>query len=161
VTGERGSPATALDTSVIIAGLLSWHEHHPSASAELSLLLDSEAEVVLPLQALLEAYAVMTRLPPPHRLSPPDAWELLEGTLQERSRVVGLDGEEGWDCLLELNQQMIAGGTSYDGVIMACARKGGAIRILTLNQSHFERLTDGSVEIQVPRVTRGSSAKSE
>ncbi len=34
--------------------------------------------MLLPAPALVEAYAVLTRLPPPHRLSVPDALALLE-----------------------------------------------------------------------------------
>jgi hypothetical protein len=40
------------------------------ASAELVALLQRPGKVLLPLHSLVEAYAVMTRLPPPHRLSP-------------------------------------------------------------------------------------------
>lgn len=144
-------PTVALDTSVIVSGLLSWHEHHEAASAELIGLLERPDKIVLPLQSLLEAYAVMTRLPPPHRLSPKHALELLEGSFRGNSTLVGLDGEEGWELIKELDQQTIAGGTSYDGLVIACARKGGAQRILTFNRRHFERLESGGIEIVVPR----------
>jgi predicted nucleic acid-binding protein len=143
------APATALDTSVLVAGLLTWHERHLAASAVLATLLESRARIILPLHALAEAYSVMTRLPPPHRLGPRDALQVLERSLKPRSTIVGLDGEEGWHCLGDLVRSSIVGGTTYDGFILASARKGGAARILTLNPAHFERL-GGEIEIAVP-----------
>jgi predicted nucleic acid-binding protein len=143
-------PATALDTNVVIAGLLSWHEHHEAAVAQLIALLESRSAIILPLQALVEAYSVMTRLPPPHRLSSQDAVEALEGSLRGRVTLVGLDGDEGWGLIADLGRRSIAGGTAHDGLILACARKGGARRLLTFNRSHFERIATEEVEIVVP-----------
>ena len=147
---DRVPPVTALDTSVIVSGLLAWHEWHEIASARLSALLESQAEVVLPLHALVEAYAVMTRLPPPHRLSGKDAVEILEGTLRARSTLIGLEGDEGWHLIRDFARRSVAGGTSYDGLILACALKGGARRLLTFNRAHFERIEAEGIEILTP-----------
>jgi predicted nucleic acid-binding protein len=147
---DGAPPATALDTSVIVSGLLAWHQLHEIASAQLSVLLESQAEVVIPLHALVEAYAVMTRLPPPHRLSAKDAVEVLERSLRARSTLVGLEGDQGWHLIRELSRHSIAGGTSYDGLILACARKGGARRLLTFNRAHFERIGTEGIEILTP-----------
>lgn len=63
---------TALDTSVCIPALLSWHEHHdacrrPAATAR------------VPAHTVIESYSVMTRLPAPHRLDGRTAQALLRG----------------------------------------------------------------------------------
>ena len=63
---EEAQRATALDASVIVAALLAAHEHHGPAATELGALLAEPGDVILPLQALVEAYSVMTRLPSPH-----------------------------------------------------------------------------------------------
>lgn len=39
---------------------------------------------------------------------------------------------------------------SYDGLILACAMKGGAQRLLTFNRAHFERIRNEGIEIVVP-----------
>ena len=97
VESEEVRRATALDASVIVAGLLSSHEHHAPAAAELAALLTEPGDVILPLQALVEAYSVMTRLPSPHRLSAKNALAVLVGSLRQRTQVVGLAGEEAWE----------------------------------------------------------------
>jgi len=150
VASKEAPPTTALDASVIVAGLLSAHEHHEPASAELAALLEERGDVILPLQALVEAYSVMTRLPRPHRLSGRDALMALERSLRQRTIVIGLEGEEAWNLIEGLSQRQIAGATSHDGVIAACARKGGARRLLTFNRAHFERLAGEGLEIVVP-----------
>ncbi len=132
--------AIALDTSVIVAGLLSWHEHHEASVRALEEALGSAAGVVLPLTALIEAYAVMTRLPAPHRLAAKDALALLEDSFRGRVRLVGLSGDDGWRFARGLGERGIAGGRTYDALIAAAARQGGAARILTLNRQHFEKL---------------------
>jgi predicted nucleic acid-binding protein len=148
--GIKSISSTAIDTSVIVSALLSWHEQHQTASAALAELLGSGSELILPLHSLIEAYAVMTRLPPPHRLSAKDALDLLEGSFQSRSHLVGLAGDEGWDLLRELSRRNLIGGASYDSLILTSAQKGGARKILTFNRAHFERIGIEGIEIVVP-----------
>jgi len=150
MASERTSPVTALDTSVIVSGLLASHQRHEIAAAELSDLLENRVEIVLPLHALVEAYAVMTRLPSPHRLSAQHALEILDRSFRDDARLVGLEGDEGWHLLGDLSRRAVVGGTSYDGLILAAAHKGGARRLLTFNRAHFERLEIGGMEIRVP-----------
>jgi predicted nucleic acid-binding protein len=157
VGSEETQRAAALDASVIVAALLAAHEHHRPAAAELQALLAEPGDVILPLQALVEAYSVMTRLPSPYRLSPKDALTILERSLRQRTIVVGLDGEEAWGLIKGLSQSQIAGATSYDGLIAACARKGGAQRLLTFNRTHFERLPGAGLEIVVPGSAQSTS----
>jgi predicted nucleic acid-binding protein len=144
---------TAVDTNVIVAGLLSWHVHHKMASAQLIALLESQIELVIPLPALVEAYSVMTRMPLPHRLGSKDAFEILESSLRDHVTLVGLDGDEGWELLQDISQRSVTGGTTYDGLILACAHKGGARRLLTFNRPHFERIATEEIEIVVPGST--------
>jgi predicted nucleic acid-binding protein len=78
---------TAVDSSVLVAALLSWHEAHSPAFAALSAAVE-EGELLLPSSSLIECYSVLTRLPAAHRLSPSDAAGLLESELRETGRVV-------------------------------------------------------------------------
>jgi predicted nucleic acid-binding protein len=138
---------TAVDTSVLVAGLLAWHESHRAA---LRSLRAAGRGLVVPIPALVEAYAVMTRLPSPHRVAPERVLELLSGSLEGRASVVGLTGAETWNLLRSLAAEGVAGGRDYDAGILACAVKAGARRLLTLDAGDFGRLDARGVEIVVP-----------
>ena len=138
----------AVDTSVVVAALLGWHEEHEVARKALERSLTADRPV-LPAPVLLEAYAVMTRLPSPHRLSPIDAAALLRDTFAGVA-TVALDGGEVWKLIEDLEAGQVAGGRSYDGHILACARKAGARRLLTLNERDFLALGDHEIEIVRP-----------
>jgi predicted nucleic acid-binding protein len=144
------SRPTALDTSVMVATLQTWHESHPRCFSAVNRLIATGSDLVIPLQALLECYSVITRFPAPHRLSCRDALALLTGAFQPAARIVALSGEEGWNLLSELAPGAFAGGITYDAAILACAHKARAATLLTLNSRHFERLPSKGVEIRVP-----------
>ena len=143
--------ATALDTSVIVAGLLAWHEaHRPALRALVAAAAPRGARLLVPAPALVEAYAVMTRLPAPHRLAPADALHLLVGSFRHRADVVPLAETETWQFLDETAGRGVAGGRTYDALILRCALKGGATRLLTLDRRDFERLDLAGIELVVP-----------
>ncbi len=140
----------ALDTSVIIAGLLAWHERHQAALAALKAAGSADNEIVLPLPVLIESYSVMTRLPAPHRLRPADAFSILVDSFRKRAELTALSGDESWPLLQSLSADDIGGGRTYDAHILACARKAAANRLLTFNRRHFETLIDDDIELVVP-----------
>lgn len=140
---------TAVDSSVLVATLLTWHERHAAARDVVERLLAAPEDVVLAADVLLETYSVLTRLPAPHRLAPADA----EGLLREnfrRCRTESLSGGQAWTLLRSLPERGVAGGTVYDARIVAAVLKGGASRILTFNVRHFERLVPEGLEVVVP-----------
>ena len=63
--------------------------------------------------------------------------------------VVAMTGAETWPFLEALPGFGIAGGSSCDAQIAACARKGKADVILTWNVRDFERVAEG-VEVASP-----------
>lgn len=140
----------AFDTSVVVPALLRWHEHHPRALPVLQQALASSAPLVLPLPALIECFAVMTRLPPPWRLTRESAHQLLADTFRQRAIIASLEGPEAWEVLDSALPQEISGGAPYDAHVAACARKAGVAQLTTFNRRHFERLDLGEVELVVP-----------
>ena len=140
---------TALDTSILVAALCSWHQSH-EASLRALRSAEKDGKLIVPSPALVEAYSVMTRLPSPHRLAPKDAWEALSRSFQKRATVVALTGSDTWRLIHEAADGGVAGGSTYDAVILAAARKGRADRLLTLDREDFQRLADDDIEILVP-----------
>ena len=141
---------TALDTNVVVAALLNWHEHHSRAFPVLVAALGSVGGLILPLPVLLESYAVMTRLPPPFRLAPVDAHELLTSAFRGKTTVVSIESSSAWNLLDDLSVSGVAGGAAYDAHILACAQAGGAVRLVTFNRRHFENLGLGALELVTP-----------
>ena len=94
----------------------------------------------------------MTRLPAPHRLSPANAIDLLGGSFEQRAEVVSLGEAETWRFLHQAARRGLAGGRAYDALILRCALKGGATRLLTLDRRDFERLDLAGIEPIVPGI---------
>jgi predicted nucleic acid-binding protein len=140
---------TAVDASVVVAALLSWHEAHEPAFAALERAV-AEDDLVLPLSALIECYSVLTRLPAAHRLSPQDAAGLLDSSLRELGHLAGLRASGGWSFLRRLVAEQVRGGATYDRRILEEARTAGASRLLTLNGRDFRRFALDGLEIVVP-----------
>jgi predicted nucleic acid-binding protein len=136
------------DTSCLVAAVCSWHEHHEPTAADLALRAKRGERLLVAAPALLEAYAVLTRLPPPYRLKPSDALAVLEGSWGD-AKVVAVPASETWTLLRTLPERGVAGGASYDAMIVACARRARADVILTWNLRHFERLAE-DIDIASP-----------
>ncbi len=140
--------ATAIDTSVVISALLSWHADHERASRWLAQQLGGN-RLILPDAVLVEAYAVMTRLPSPHRLSPEDAFALLDANFRG-VRSAGLPSKSIWKVLTDVADRHITGGAVYDAMILECSIRAGAKAIATFNVRDFERLSEGRIAIIEP-----------
>lgn len=136
------------DTSCLVAVVCSWHEHHGATVADLERRARRREKLVMAAPALLETYAVLTRLPAPYRLKATDALAALEGSWGD-AEVVAVPASETWSLLRTLPERGVSGGGSYDAMIVACARRAKADVILTWNLRHFERLTE-DIEIAAP-----------
>lgn len=146
----RASTIFFIDTSCIIAALCTWHAHHVRAAAEIGRRLAARQRLATAAHALLEAYAVLTRLPAPHRLSPADALALLEGNFLDRARIVTLDGDGYRTLLRRIGSEGVTGGRAYDTLIAECARKANASVLLTFNANHFASPDAAGVQVVVP-----------
>jgi predicted nucleic acid-binding protein len=137
------------DASCLVAAVCSWHERHAPTVAELARRALRREGIVMAAPALVETYAVLTRLPSPYRLRPADALAVMEGNWS-RVEVAALASEDVWPLLRELPDRGIAGGSTGDAMVAACARKARVDVILTWNVADFERVAEG-IEVQSPR----------
>ncbi|HYI14772.1 MAG TPA: PIN domain-containing protein [Thermomicrobiales bacterium] len=144
-------PRFLLDTSCIVAVLCSWHEHHERAVREVERRLDDGGILVVAAPTLVETYAVLTRLPPPRRLSPVDSRTLLDvNFLSDETETVALDAVAYRHLVQSAPERSIAGGRIYDAVIVACAQAARVETLLTFNERQFVSLADDSLQIVVP-----------
>jgi len=125
-----------VDSSCLVAATLPFHEHHAATLADLARRRAAGQTFVLAAHSILEGYAVLTRLPPPHRLAAPDAFAVLERNWG-KADIVSLGGIDSWRLLRHVVESGVTGGRVYDAAIAACARKGKAVELLTWNVKHF------------------------
>lgn len=111
----RGRPAFAVDTSVAIPLLLASHDAH----AAVVKWWDGRT-LALADHALVEAYAVLTRLPGDARVAPNDAAELIA---QRFGAPILLTAESRVNLPRNLADLGIAGGAVYDAVISLAAKQ--------------------------------------
>jgi predicted nucleic acid-binding protein len=70
--------------------------------------------------AAVELLSVLTRLPPPHRLSPIAAFRMVQTNFPESRFLSAVDAKR---LLRELAEAGLAGGAVYDGLVGAAARQ--------------------------------------
>jgi predicted nucleic acid-binding protein len=133
----------------MIATVCAWHEKHNQAAVEVQRRLDGRQQMVVAAPALVEAYSVLTRLPPPHRLSANDALTLLETNFIKGAKIVALDDKSYASLLTQAPDAGIIGGRIYDAVIAMCAIKAKARALLTLNPANFT-FAQKQIDVLVP-----------
>jgi predicted nucleic acid-binding protein len=108
----------AADSSLIVAAFASWHQHHDAAREA----LDAGLQAIE--HCALEAYSVLTRLPPPHR-APAD---VVRDFLATRfpGPYLRLSPKDYRRFILELPDKGIAGGAAYDAFVAATTAAHGA-----------------------------------
>ena len=105
------------DASVLVPALLANHEHH-DACHESAGLVDTAIG-----HALVETYAVLTRLPQPYTVPPVQASAALRSY---SSDVLVLPGDEVADAIDRFVIARASGGASYDALIAVTAKHHGA-----------------------------------
>lgn len=132
----------------MIAAVCAWHERHADAVAAIGRRLNRGDRLVIAAHALVETYAVLTRLPSPHRLTPGDAWALVHANFVEHATLATLPNRGHVALLRQLAAEGIGGGRSYDALIAASAARGKAAELLTFNPRHFESAPGGIAVVE-------------
>lgn len=107
----------AIDSSVAVAGLLGWHEAHEETRPHMR-------NASIPVHALTETYAVLTRLPRP--LTAADAGELLDRAF-DRDRILVPSARLRREVIRRCAALDITGGAVHDAVIALTAKEHGAV----------------------------------
>jgi predicted nucleic acid-binding protein len=145
-------PGFLPDTSVLVAAVCSWHEHHQRAIDEMEQRLAGHESLLIAAPALVEAYAVLTRLPPPHRLSAEDTSAVLEANFLAQGKLIALEPKDYRALFQDAASHGVVGGRTYDWVIAVCARKAKAATLLTFNLRDFLSLSLEEVKLCEPGV---------
>ena len=125
-----------VDSSVLIAGV---HANHPRHAVAAKWLIRNISlhELMVSHHAILESYAVLTRLPGQWRLTGSEAKKLLESTIKPNMRIAGFKASSIWHSLDSLVNHSAVGGHSYDVFSAEILCQSGAEAIATFNTRHF------------------------
>jgi predicted nucleic acid-binding protein len=115
----------AVDSSVVIAAFATWHEHHAIAGEAMA------GRPRLVAHAAVEAYSVLTRLPPPHRAHPSIVHAFISERFSEPFLVLSETGYQ--ELLATVAAGQILGGPAYDALIAFTAAEHQAT-LLSLDQ---------------------------
>ena len=138
------------DTSCMIAAVCTWHEHHERAALEIEMRLERGERLFVVAHVLVEAYSVLTRLPAPYRLSPADAFTLVEENFIKSARVITLEAHSYRAFLLHARDEDVHGGRIYDALIATGALKARPAALLTFNKAHFLPFAERGLTIVIP-----------
>ena len=136
------------DTSVLIASMVESHVKHDLAFHWLTQANDKEIRAIIAAHTLLEIYSVLTSAPFKPPIPPQIAQNLITKNIKKNFEIISLTAEEYIELLDKLADINLIGGIVYDALIMHCAQKAGAEKIVTANRKDFMRLNrDNHIEI--------------
>jgi len=129
-----------LDSSVLVAAMVASHPDHERALPWLAACRQGRHEGVVAQPTLAELYATLTSLPLRPRLAPLEVAQFIRENVAEVCAVQELRGRDYRRVIERLSLAGFAGGIVYDALIAEAALKAKAVKIVTFNQSDFERL---------------------
>ena len=135
------------DTSVLVAAFVNAHPRHANCLPWLQKVKKKEIEGIISVHSLIETYSILTKLPLSPRINPALALNLIKENILEDFELVTYGKKDYINLLNELSSGNIAGGASYDGLILSAAKKVTADKILTLNVNDFIRVCPQLVRI--------------
>lgn len=142
---------TLFDTSIIVSGIVESHPMHAKCLPWLQRAKTGEVECIVVSHSLAETYAVLTTLPVKPRVSPLVAQRLIDTNLRAMARMVPLTIADYWNTIQRMTEMGLSGGTIYDALIAAVARRLSVDKLLTLNADDFRRVwPEGKQVITTP-----------
>ncbi len=129
----------AIDTSVLVAGVLVAHVHHARAAVWLEALASGDHSGVASTHALNETYSVLTKIPYTPRIDPATG-EILVSRLRGLLDVVAVSRVLAAAAVRRCAQQGLASGAVFDALHLVTAEAQEVEAVVTFNRRHFERL---------------------
>ena len=129
-----------LDTSVLVAAIVEAHPAHEQALPWLQRTRDGSDSGLVAAHSLAELYAVLTTLPIQPRISPTVAWQLIDHNVLNVLEIISLSHDDYFAAIKRLSDLGIAGGATYDALILQAALRANADQIVTLNEKDFRRV---------------------
>ena len=129
-----------LDTDIVVADAVQTHARHADAASLIEHVLRRHSNPVISAHGLAEAFAVLTRTPFPRRVSPAEAWQILQENVLQLFEVQSLSRSDYTEVVRQCAAQGLAGDQIFDALHILAARKAHCSRIYTFNVEDFRRV---------------------
>lgn len=129
-----------VDSCVLVAGVHANHPLHAVAADWLIRNIPSH-DLIVTHHSILEAYAVLTRLPGDFLINGIEAQQLLESTIRPNMKIANFNADSIWGYIASLVNRSSTGGHSYDAFITEILINHGIDALATFNTKHFIKYT--------------------
>ncbi len=129
----------AIDTSVLVAGVIATHVHYDRAAVWLAALASGQHDGVVSAHALTETFSVLTKIPCTPRVDPVTG-ERIVIRLRGLLHVVAASGALASAAIERCAQKGLASGAVFDALHMVTAEAEHADALVTFDVRHFARL---------------------
>lgn len=139
-----------LDTSVLVAALISSHKFHGPSVRLFQSAINGHSKGSLCVHSLAELYSSLTNYPSDPRLSPAAAESLIAENIFPNLQVIELSQADYRLAVKRVREKGLRGGAVYDSLILQAAIKRKAEVLYTWNIADFFRFSEKTVEVREP-----------
>jgi len=129
-----------LDTNLLVPAVTAAHPMNSVARGFLREARDGQLQAAISQHSLAETYRVLSTLPIEPRITPQQAWQLIQEAILPFVTVVPLTPEDYRAVLERMAGLGIRGGAIHDALIAQAAQKINADRLVTFNVEDFRRV---------------------
>lgn len=109
-----------------------------------------EIGFVISAHSLAELYSTLSGLPTKPKISPPQAWRLIQDNVGS-AQVIELSASDYVSVIQQVAEIGLSGGVVYDALIARAAEKAGVDHLLTFNEKDYRRVwPQGGPFLRVP-----------
>ena len=138
------------DTSVLVPALVEQLSNH-AVCFETFRAYTSDGNIgVCSTHCLAECYSTLTALPLARRVTPQEAFALIERSVMGRLEIIELDKADYRAAVAKVVECGLTSGIIYDALHARAAEKAGCQRIYTYNLHHFRSLCPSNVLVSAP-----------
>jgi predicted nucleic acid-binding protein len=135
-----------IDTNVVVARSVTHHQHNARAVEFFVNVERHHWTPTISTHGLAEIYSILTRAPFLPRISPAEAWEMVERNVVGRFEIEPLTRADYIRVIRECAAVGWPGGRVYDALHVRAAREAQCERIYTFNVPDFRQLAPDLVD---------------
>lgn len=135
------------DTSVLVSAIVATHPAHNRTFPYYEKIFYEKETGFISTHCIAEVYAVLSVLPIKPKLSPLEVEKILQKNIYPKFEVISLSPKDYKNAVSRVSELHLSGGILYDALHIEAAIKSGADKLITLNHTHFEKLSGGSIKI--------------